>query len=154
MRNKKNIKKYLSWMVATLVFVVILAVIYCVDFAEKDISARFPEDGLEASLKMSGKGYAVTVEDNFYDLSAMAKDAADMYGIAFTGNIEMYLTLMDDESGELQAEIFYFENKIDAELLYASMNENWQFTGEEGQLRIRENVVYMGYRSALDAFEK
>ena len=153
MKKQRNIKKYLPWIGAALLFVCLLTVVYLVDFAEKD-TARFPTDGLEASLKMSGKGYAVSVEDDFYNLSAMAKDACDMYGISFLGNIEMYLAVMDDESGVLQAEIFYFENAEDAKRLHACMQENWQYTSEEGQLRIKENVLYMGFKEALDAFEK
>ena len=150
-------KKYtVLWITVVIVVIAVLATVLVVEWlgGSDSKTGRFPEDSIEASVKLNAAGYAVSVEDNIRMLSSIAKEASEMYKIAFTGQITSYMTASDAETGELQAEIFYFENSADAKMLYDKMKEGWSFEKDEGELRIHDKTVYMGYRKALHALDK
>ncbi len=150
-------KKYMAmWIAAAVIFIAVLGIVWMVEFGDNEDKPlnRFPRDAVEASLKMTGAGYSVTVEDDVYMLASMESDASEMYKIAFSGQIVSYMTVSDAETGELQAEIFYFEYNSDAKLLYDKMVEDWNFEKEEGELRIKDKTIYMGYAKTLDVLEK
>ncbi len=120
---------------------------------QEPFSSRFPQDGVEASLKLAGKGYQVEVEEQPATLSSLQNDAAAMYDLTFFGAMTAYIEVYDKENGGMQAQIFYFEHEADAKVLYDAMKADWQYKGDQGQIRCRDNVVYMGYGEALDALE-
>ncbi len=115
----------------------------------------FPKDGLEASLKLTGKGYTVQMEENMQALQTLLRDAGAMYNISFFGTLTSYIQVFDSESKEsMQAEIFCFSQNADAKTLYDAMLATWQYDKEQGELRLKDNIVYMGYTAALDMLEK
>ena len=149
-------KKYaVLWITVALVVIAVLSTIVIVEWMDgndKEIN-RFPEDSIEASIKLNTAGYTVSVEDNIKMLSSISKEASEMYEIIFTGQLVSYMTASDAETSELQAEIFYFEYDSDARKLYDKMKSDWKFEEDEGELRIHGKTVYMGYKKALDALE-
>ena len=148
-------KKRIIWASLAIV-IVVFATIFLVEYWQKSGSQSdsFPLDGMEASLKMSGKGYYINIQDNRSALQTISRDASAEYSIAFNGTMTSYIEVGDKaNTGMIQAQIFYFEYNADAKLLYQAMLEKWTFEKEEGELRYRDNVVYMGYGAVLDDFE-
>ena len=118
-----------------------------------DFAKGVPDDVYVAALKLQEAGYSVEIEqDNM--LTLLTNEATEYYDITFSGTMTAYMQAYHPESMELKAEIFYFSNESDAKLLYEKMKENWKFTEEQGELRYHKNVVYMGVKEALEAFEK
>ena len=150
-------KKYtVLWIIVVLTVIAVLTTVFIVErvnVKDEKTPDRFPQDAIEASLKMTGAGYSVSVEDNIGMLSSIANEASTMYEIAFSGQLVSYMTASDAKTGQLQAEIFYFEYNADAKRLYDKMAENWNFSKEEGEIRVKDKTVYMGYKEALDALE-
>lgn len=150
-------KKYaVLWTTVAIIVILVLATVLIVEWFGKDEKQpdRFPQDAIEASIKMKNAGYTVTVEDNIKMLSSIAQEASTMYEIVFSGQLASYMTASDAQTGELQAEIFYFKYEADAKKLYEKMKADWKFEKDEGELRIQDKTVYMGYKKALDALEK
>ena len=150
-------KKQILWIGGgILLLIAVLASILIIEGCDdgKDLfSSRFPEDGVEASLKLAGRGYSVDVKEQPATLSSLQSDAASMYDLTFFGAMTAYIEASDSEDGSLQAQIFYFEYEQDAKTLYDAMKADWQYKDEEGQIRYQGNAVYMGYGEALDALE-
>lgn len=153
--NMTKTKKIILTGIAFLVLLAAVAgVLLWENQQKKKEELLFPKDGLEASLKLSGKGYTVQIEDNASALQSLLGDAGEMYQISFFGTLDSYIEVYDSESKEsMQAQIFCFEHNSDAQTLYDAMLSNWQYDKEQGELRVKDNVVYMGYAAALDALE-
>jgi competence protein ComGC len=140
--------------VTVVLIVAVLAVVFVVEwFNQSDFGTGVPQDSLEAALKLQNAGYSVQIEQEQM-LPSLTEAASQEYGIVFSNSIIAYLKALDPESEKEMAEIFYFASEADAELLYNKMKENWKFTEEQGQLRHKGVVVYMGYGDVLDDFEK
>lgn len=152
----KNKKIILSIAVAVLLLAAIAGVLVWENHKNnKKEEIGFPKDGLEASLKLTGSGYTVQMEENGLALQTLLGDAGAMYNISFFGTLTSYIQVFDDSNKtSMQAEIFCFSQEADAKTLYDAMLATWQYDKEQGELRVKNNIVYMGYTAALDALEK
>ena len=140
--------------VTVLLAAIVLAVVLVIDFVNKDsMMSGVPQDSVDGAMKLQNAGYSVEVEKEQL-LPSLGQQMSEHYGITFTGSITAYLRALDPESMEMKAEIFYFASEAEAAQIYEVMKKDWKFTKEEGELRHKGKVVYMGFAETLNKFEK
>ncbi|MBE6672607.1 MAG: hypothetical protein E7599_03685 [Ruminococcaceae bacterium] len=156
-KERKNIWKnpiFIAVAATVLLVAAVLITVLVIDGMQDDsILSGVPDNSLDAAMKLQSAGYSVEMEKELL-LPALTQQMAEHYGITFTGSITAYLKALDPESMEMKAEIFYFANEAEAKQIYEVMKKNWKFDKEQGELRHRGNVVYMGFSEVLNAFEK
>lgn len=157
MKTKKHI---VIWIVTALVVLVTLATVFVVEFVGKGKGGeeqpldRFPEDALEAAVKLNQAGYVVKSHTGDQELTALENDAYMVYGVTFTGRLTGYIEVYSADETQLMAEIMYFEHNADAKILYNAIRSNWSAERDEGEIRYKGKTVYMGLPEALDALDK
>lgn len=158
MKNKKmDISPLVLALVITLLLAAgMLAVIFGIDYWKNGVLSGVPADSLDASIKLQNAGYTVEIEKE-QNLRDLTQEASNYYDISLNGLITGYLKIYDPETvvpGAEMAEIFYLQHESDANVLYEKMKQEWNFSKEEGELRLEGNVIYMGRSKVLDALEK
>ena len=117
-------------------------------------SGSVDTDVLHLAAIMEGNGYTT----QYYAtgdaaLSAIAAETAANTKASLKGAVIGYLFVQDSSTGVCVAEVFVFECKEDAKVLYDYMLQTGRFTENESECRIDGTVVYMGYIKDLNLLE-